>query len=78
MVRATEIERATREAAIGFTGATGGFDWSVKENKSGLCEVRIQQGGQGPKNCTTIAKKAKWINVPQIIANHINKVLKKG
>lgn len=83
MVSATEIERATRVSTAGnpggfggaFFGSINGFDWSIRENKAGRCEVRVQHGGPGPENCTTIAKKAMWVYVPQIIADHINNVL---
>lgn len=73
MVRAVDVERATRCSTQGFVGAIGGFDWAIRESRSGRCEVRVQHGGPGPENCTVIAKKAMWVYVPQIIANHINK-----
>lgn len=68
---ATDIERATYKGIIDFHGTIGKFDWSIHEHHSG-CEVRIQTA-PGPQNCKTIAKRAKWQNVPQIIADHINK-----
>lgn len=73
VVRAVDIERATRKGTQSFVGAIDGFDWSITESKSGCCEVRIQHGDSGPKNCHVIAKKAKWVYTPQIIANYINK-----
>lgn len=71
MVSAVDVERVTHKGIVEFHGAIGKFDWSIHEYRNG-CEVRIQTG-PGPQNCKTIAKRAKWQNVPQIIADHINK-----
>lgn len=72
MVSAVDIERATRKGTIGFVGCLEGYDWAIRELKSGRCEVRVQHGGTGPENCRIIAKKAMWVYTPQIIANYIN------
>lgn len=71
MVSAVDIERSTIKGIVGFHGSIGKFDWSIHEYRDG-CEVRIQTE-PGPQNCKKIAKRAKWQNVPQIIADYINK-----
>lgn len=73
MATAVDIERATRKGTIGFVGCLDGYDWSIREKKSGRCEVRIQHSGPGPENCRIIAKNVMWVYTPQIIANYINK-----
>lgn len=76
MPSAVDIERATRKGTLCFVGAIDGFEWSIRESKSGLCEVRVQDGNPGPEHCKTIAKKAMWVNIPQLIADYINKKTK--
>ena len=77
MVSATDIERATIKGTIDYYGSLDGIDWGITESKSGFCEVRVQYGGPGPENCHIVAKKAMWVYTPQIIADFINKLIKK-
>ena len=68
MVSAVDIERVTHYATVGFVGEIGGFRWSILELPAG-CSVTVYNGDSKKK----IATRAKWQNIPQIVADFINK-----
>lgn len=78
MVTATDIERSTCQGTQGLVGAVDGYDWSIRESRSGRCEVRVCHGEPGNGYTCFIVRRVFWVNVPQVIANYINNGEKKG
>lgn len=70
MISAVDVERETYYATVGYVGKIGDFSWSILEFPAG-CSVTIHVHKKEFKK--KIATRAKWVNVPQIIADYINK-----
>lgn len=75
MVQSSEIEKATKKDAGAFRGNLGGFSWDISESwTQGGAHYKIGVSRIGVRGSRkTVATRANWKNVAQIIAEYINK-----